>query len=145
MLLQALMNFFVPMRKRLTVYFSSISAEKEEVGCYVQRISGRLATVELNVCTVRDPEQEDNLNRVNGYIDSIITNSDPIVSRQKCQQFLNACSFTDSSSYTDLDPVMSIDKKFEGALLGCTLDDQKNIKKRLQALLNYMSQPTVMN
>lgn len=38
-----------------------------------------------------------------------------------------------------------IDKKFESALLGCTLDDQKNIKKRLQALMGYLNKQTVTN
>lgn len=30
------------------------------------------------------------------------------------------------------------DKNFETAILGCTMDDQKRIKKRLQGLLDYI-------
>jgi BCL2-associated athanogene 2 len=30
------------------------------------------------------------------------------------------------------------DKNFETAILGCTLDDQKRVKKRLQGLLDYI-------
>ncbi|XP_062535204.1 BAG family molecular chaperone regulator 2-like isoform X1 [Armigeres subalbatus] len=119
--------------------------EYEEINCYVQRISGRLATVELSVCTVRDRAQEDSLHLVNSLIDEIISGSDAVVSRLRCQQFLNACSTTDTTTYTDLDPSMCLDKKFESALLGCTLDDQKTIKKRLQALLDYLIKQTVVH
>lgn len=118
--------------------------QREEIDCYVQRISGRLATVELSVCTVRDRAQEDSLHHVNSLIDAIISSPDPVDSRLRCQQFLNACSTTDTTTYSDLDPAMCSDKKFESALLGCTLDDQKTIKKRLQALLNYLLQQTIM-
>ncbi|XP_050091465.1 BAG family molecular chaperone regulator 2 isoform X1 [Anopheles aquasalis] len=120
--------------------------EREEINCYVQRISNRLGTVELNVCTVRDPSQEDSLHSVNSLIDMLISSADPVVSRQKCQQFLNACSTTDTSVYSELDPsTICTDKKFESALLGCTLDDQKTIKKRLQALLGYLTQQTIVH
>lgn len=118
--------------------------EREEINCYVQRISGRLSTVELSVCTVRDRAQEDSLHHVNSLIDALISGADSVVSRLRCQQFLNACSTTDTSTYSDLDPAMCSDKKFESALLGCTLDDQKTIKKRLQALLAYLTQQTVV-
>lgn len=120
--------------------------ERDEINCYVQRISGRLSTVELSVCTVRDRAQEDSLHHVNSLIDAIISSSDPVISRLRCQQFLNACSTTDTTTYCDLlDPAMCSDKKFEGVLLGCTLDDQKTIKKRLQALLAYLTQQTVVH
>lgn len=121
--------------------------EREEINCYVQRISGRLSTVELSVCTVRDRAQEDSLHHVNSLIDAVISGPDSVVSRLRCQQFLNACSTTDTGcggSYSDIDPAMCSDKKFESALLGCTLDDQKTIKKRLQALLTYLTQQTVV-
>ncbi|XP_058461159.1 BAG family molecular chaperone regulator 2 isoform X1 [Malaya genurostris] len=119
--------------------------EREELSCYVQRISGRLSTVELSVCTVRDRAQEDSLHHVNSLIDALISSSDPVISRMRCQQFLNACSTTDTTTYSDLDPSMCSDKKFESVLLGCTLDDQKTIKKRLQALLAYLNQQTVVH
>lgn len=118
--------------------------EFEEIDCYVQRISGRLATVELSVYTIRDRAQEDSLHRVNSLIDEIISRSEPVVSRLRCQQFLNACCSTDTATYTELDVNLCSDKMFENALLGCTLDDQKTIKKRLQALLDYLAKQTVV-
>ncbi|XP_040165020.1 BAG family molecular chaperone regulator 2 isoform X1 [Anopheles arabiensis] len=128
-------------------YLSGLNEnEREEIDCYVQRISSRLGTVELNVCTVRDQAQEDSLHHVNSLIDLIIASADPVISRQKCQQYLNACSTTDTSVYTDVDPhTVCTDKKFESVLLGCTLDDQKTIKKRLQALLVYLTQQTIVH
>ncbi|KAL7733023.1 hypothetical protein ACLKA6_002827 [Drosophila palustris] len=124
--------------------------EREEIMLYIQRVSSRLGTVELNVRTVRDKSQEDSLSQINALIDTMIKMGDPVMARQRCQLYLNACcsSTMDPSSHlgtvleADVGP---IDKKFESALLGCTLDDQKNIKKRLQALMGYLNKQTVTN
>lgn len=80
----------------------------------------------------------------------MITMGDPVLSRQRCQMYLNACcsaresgslaSCNESGIDMDAGP---IDKKFESVLLGCTLDDQKNIKKRLQALMGYLNKQII--
>lgn len=122
--------------------FFDFADELDEVNCYAQRISNRLSTVEISVKTVRDAAQEDALHQVNSLIDSLLTIGDRVVARQRCQTFLNACSVHDDpSSAQALEQI--VDKKFEVAVLGCTLDDQKNIKKRLQALMNYLNKQTV--
>lgn len=116
--------------------------ELDEINCYAQRISNRLATVDICVKTVRDSAQEDALHQVNSLIDSLLTISDRVAARQRCQTFLNACSLhSDFSSTPEVEPI--VDKKFEAAVLGCTLDDQKNIKKRLQALMTYLNKQTI--
>lgn len=92
--------------------------------------------------TVRDGAQEESLHQVNSLIDSLITFSDRVMARQRCQTFLNACSvYDDANGSTDLD--QRVDKKFEMAVLGCTLDDQKTIKKRLLALMTYLNKQTI--
>ncbi|XP_023291372.2 BAG family molecular chaperone regulator 2 isoform X3 [Lucilia cuprina] len=125
-------------------------SEREEISCYIQRVNSRLSTVELNVRTVRDQSQEDSLSQINVLIDMMITMGDPVLSRQRCQMYLNACcsaresgnlpSCNESGLDMDAGP---IDKKFESVLLGCTLDDQKNIKKRLQALMGYLNKQII--
>ncbi|KAM7357595.1 BAG family molecular chaperone regulator 2 isoform 4-T4 [Cochliomyia hominivorax] len=125
-------------------------SEREEIVCYIQRVNSRLSTVELNVRTVRDQSQEDSLSQINMLIDMMITMGDPVLSRQRCQMYLNACcsaresnnlpSCSESGLDMDAGP---IDKKFESVLLGCTLDDQKNIKKRLQALMGYLNKQII--
>lgn len=69
--------------------------------------------------------------QVNGLIDSLVVGlrNDPSATRLRCASFMNACS-SQSSGHSD--------KIFENAILGCTLDDQKRIKKRLQGLLDYI-------
>lgn len=116
--------------------------ELEEVTCYSQRINSRLATIDLCVMTVRDTAQEEALHQVNSLIDSLITSTDRLLARQRCQTFLNGCSFTESTSNLQA-PDQAVDKKFEMVVLGCTLDDQKVIKKRLQALMTYLNKQTV--
>lgn len=108
--------------------------------CYSQRINSRLATIDLCVKTVRDTAQEEALHQVNSLIDSLITSTDRILARQRCQTFLNGCN--DSSSCAP-DSDQAVDKKFEMVVLGCTLDDQKVVKKRLQALMTYLNKQTV--
>lgn len=95
--------------------------------------------------TVRDDGQVDSLSVINHLIDEIIRFGDPIGKRQKCQEYLNACSsdFHYSVSFSTSNSATIIDKKFEGHLLGCALDDQKRIKKRLEALMNYMAQQII--
>ncbi|XP_055855684.1 BAG family molecular chaperone regulator 2 isoform X2 [Episyrphus balteatus] len=124
-------------------------AEREEITCYIQRVNSRLSTVELNVRTVRDTSQEDSLSQINMLIDMMITMGDPVLSRQRCQHYLNACGSFDGSinmgSFSEhgLGQDVVVDKKFESALLGCTLDDQKNVKKRLLALMGYLNKQTI--
>lgn len=112
-----------------------LTDEREEVVYYMERVSSRLATVELAVRTVRNPHQEECLHLVNIQIDNLINSQDMIMSRQLCQMYLNACS-------EEREPIET-DKKFENALLGCTLDDQKETKKRLNALMTYFNKRTV--
>lgn len=114
--------------------------EREEVVYYMERVSSRLATVELAVRTVRNQPQEDCLHQVNVLIDNLINSRDMIMSRQYCQLYLNACSDEANAHGIEAAP---IDKKFENALLGCTLDDQKETKKRLNALMTYFNKRTV--
>uniref|UniRef100_A0A1B0AWC1 BAG domain-containing protein n=1 Tax=Glossina palpalis gambiensis TaxID=67801 RepID=A0A1B0AWC1_9MUSC len=130
-------------------------SEREEIGCYLQRVNARLSTVELNVRTVRDHSQEDSLSQINTLIDLMITMGDPVLSRQRCQMYLNACcsagedvsvaNRSDMDEYrVDVDvDAGPVDKKFESVLLGCTLDDQKNIKKRLHALMGYLNKQII--
>lgn len=124
----------------LFLKFLSYTDEREEIECYLARIGGRLATVELSVKTVRDKAQEESLHQVNVFIDDLLRfNADPVVTRQRCQIYLNACN----DGQTETDSQLMTDKKFENALLGCTIDDQKHIRRRLFALLEYLSKQTV--
>lgn len=115
-------------------------AELEEINCYAQRISNRLATVDVSVRTVRDSDQEDALHQVNGFIDSLITFDDRVQARHRCQTFLNACDID-----VGMDGGQAVDKKFESAILGCSLDDQKIVKRRLRALMSYMNKQTILD
>lgn len=96
----------------------------------IDRITDRCLTVDVKVHTHRDPAQEEALYQVNHLIDTLVVcaKSDPDGTKTKCVTYMNACS-SQAMGVTD--------KKFESALLGCTLDDQKRVKKRLQGLLNY--------
>lgn len=106
-------------------------ADRDDVLRYTERLSMRALTIEVLVKTQRDQVQEEALHQVNGLIDTLVVGlrDDPYRTRQRCTSFMNACS-SHTSGF--------LDKNFETAILGCTLDDQKRIKKRLQGLLDYI-------
>nr|CAD7398097.1 unnamed protein product [Timema cristinae]CAD7433098.1 unnamed protein product [Timema monikensis] len=110
-------------------------SEREEVNHFAEHIVNRCLTVEVHVKTTRDPMQEDSLHQVNSYIDSLVVSlrEDPTGTKTRCVMFMNACSSQAQGA---------ADKNFEAVILGCTLDDQKRIKKRLQGLLDYIDTST---
>ncbi|XP_030744968.1 BAG family molecular chaperone regulator 2 [Sitophilus oryzae] len=105
--------------------------DADDITRYRDRIANRCQTVEVHVLTHRDQMQEEALFQVNHLIDILVMDlrNDHEAARQRCLSYVNACSSI------MIDGIM--DKKFESALLGCTLDDQKRVKKRLQGLLTY--------
>lgn len=90
------------------------------------------------VHTDRDRVQEEALHQVNRLIDGLVISikHDPTATRVKCMSYMAACTSSNFQGATD--------KNFETAILGCTLDDQKQIKKRLQGLLDYMNQEPII-
>ncbi|KAF7995462.1 hypothetical protein HCN44_006569 [Aphidius gifuensis] len=106
-------------------------ADKDDVLRYADRLSMRTLTVDVLVKVQRDLVQQEALHQVNGLIDSLVISlkSDPCSTRNRCAAFMSACS-SHGNDYSD--------KVFETAILGCTLDDQKRVKKRLQGLLDYI-------
>ncbi|XP_045481123.1 BAG family molecular chaperone regulator 2 [Harmonia axyridis] len=106
-------------------------SDRDDINRYADRILSRCLTVEVKILTQRDNLQEEALHQVNHLIDGLImyVKTDADFAKAKCLSYMNACSSHVEEGVTD--------KNFESALLGCTVDDQKRVKKRLQGLLNY--------
>ncbi|KAK8773145.1 hypothetical protein V5799_012322 [Amblyomma americanum] len=68
------------------------------------------------------------LGQVEQYVTDLVLRmaSDPKGVRALCKTYLSACS-TDAAG--------PIDHKFQAAILGCTADDQKKTRRRLEAIL----------
>lgn len=112
--------------------------DQEEINFHLQRVNDRLQTVNINVHTIRDDSQVESVHVINNLIDEVIKFGDPIEKRKKCQQYLNSCSSSEIIFSEDGTSTVLIDKRFENHLLSCNLDDQKMIRKRLEALMMYM-------
>lgn len=108
--------------------------DQEEINFHLKRVKDRLKTVDIHVKTIRDDTQIESIHHINNLIDELIRFGDPIEKRKKLQEMLNSCT----SSVQFSEEIVVVDKKFENHLLSCTLDDQKFIKKRLEALKRYM-------
>ncbi|KAG5666562.1 hypothetical protein PVAND_014580 [Polypedilum vanderplanki] len=115
----------------------------EEMNFHLARVNDRLQTVNIDVKTIRDDSQIESIHLINNLIDEVIKFVDPIEKRKKCQQYLNSCSSSEIHFNEDGTNFVLIDKKFEGHLLSCALDDQKMIRKRLEALMQYMMKQMV--
>lgn len=105
--------------------------DREEIVTTSQRLAKMLSTVQVVVSTVRSKEQQVALDTVNAFIANMTRMAEAIAERQRAQQlcrlYLNTCS---SESYC-----LPVDEKFQRAILDCTADDQKKVRKRLETLL----------
>ncbi|XP_060536191.1 BAG family molecular chaperone regulator 2 [Cylas formicarius] len=113
--------------------------DADDVLRYADRIMNRCMTVDVRVFTQRDLMQEEALFQVNHLIDNLVMElkQDHEAVKARCISYVNACSSVMVEG--------AMDKKFESALLGCTVDDQKRVKKRLVGLLTYFEKLRVQN
>lgn len=112
--------------------------DQDEMNFHLKRVNDRLQTVQISVQTIRDDSQVESIHVINNLIDGVIKYGDPIEKRKKCQMYLSSCTSSEVQFYEQGSSTVLIDKKFETHLLSCTLDDQKQIRKRLEALMHYM-------
>ncbi|KAB0803408.1 hypothetical protein PPYR_00378 [Photinus pyralis] len=113
--------------------------DRDDVLHFADRIVNRCLTVELQINTQRDRPQEEALHQINHLIDGLVVGMkiDAEVMRSKCIAYLNSCSSHNVQGI--------LDKNFESLLLGCTVDDQKRVKKRLQGLHDYINKLNVIS
>lgn len=103
--------------------------EREELELTANRLMGRTLAVEVSVGTIRNPQQEDALRKATSIIDELVKKllDDMDSGRQRLLAMHAAC-------VTEAPPV-PIDQKFQAIVIGCALEDQKKIKRRLETLL----------
>ncbi|XP_042358340.1 BAG family molecular chaperone regulator 2 [Plectropomus leopardus] len=108
----------------------NISAgEREELNLTANRLMGRTLTVEISIGTIRNSQQEEALRKATSVIDEIVKKllDDMEGGRQRLLALHAAC-------VTEAPPV-PIDQKFQAIVISCALEDQKQIKRRLETLL----------
>lgn len=90
---------------------------------------GRTLTVNVSVDTIRNPEQEDALQKAMALIDVIAAKVlDDMEDARKRLMALHAACVTEA-------PPVPIDQKFQMIVISCALEDQKKIKRRLETLI----------
>lgn len=90
---------------------------------------GRTITVEVSVETIRNPQQQESLLRATQMIDEIVNKllDDLEDSKSRLISLYGAC--------TSETPSAPVDQKFQSVVIGCAIEDQKKIKRRLETLL----------
>ncbi|XP_054885077.1 BAG family molecular chaperone regulator 2 [Poeciliopsis prolifica] len=103
--------------------------EREELSLTANRLMGRTLSVEISIGTIRNPQQEEALQKATSIIDEIVKKllNDMEGARQQLLALHAAC-------VTEAPPV-PIDQKFQAIVISCALEDQKKIKTRLETLV----------
>ncbi|RUS80199.1 hypothetical protein EGW08_012024 [Elysia chlorotica] len=110
--------------------------ESQDLQVTIQRLRKRCEAVDVKVHTVRSPEQEQALSKVQSLIEDlertcileeVADDQESLRKRARC--LLNACT-------SDAPSEGPIDYKFQGLILGCKLEDQKLVRRRLECLVN---------
>ncbi|KAG8581936.1 hypothetical protein GDO81_007852 [Engystomops pustulosus] len=103
--------------------------EREELTLTAERLMGRTVTVEVSVETIRNPQQTLSLQQATSIIDEILKKvMDNLEGGKKLLMSLYASCISDV-------PSVPIDQKFQSVIIGCALEDQKKIKRRLENLI----------
>uniref|UniRef100_A0A8C8RHB3 BAG cochaperone 2 n=1 Tax=Pelusios castaneus TaxID=367368 RepID=A0A8C8RHB3_9SAUR len=103
--------------------------EREEFSLTASRLMGRTLTVEISVETIRNPQQQESLLHATRMIDEVVNKllDDLEDSKSRLMSLYGAC--------TSEVPSGPIDQKFQSVVIGCAIEDQKKIKRRLETLL----------
>uniref|UniRef100_A0A8C6MP82 BAG family molecular chaperone regulator 2 n=1 Tax=Mus spicilegus TaxID=10103 RepID=A0A8C6MP82_MUSSI len=111
------------------VWTSWSSGEREELNLTANRLMGRTLTVEVSVETIRNPQQEESLKHATRIIDEVVSKflDDLGNAKSHLMSLYSACS-------SEVPPG-PVDQKFQSIVIGCALEDQKKIKRRLETLL----------
>lgn len=103
--------------------------EREELNLTANRLMGRTLTVEVSVETIRNPQQQESLKHATRIIDEVVSKflNDLGNAKSHLMSLYSACS-------SEVPPG-PVDQKFQSIVIGCALEDQKKIKRRLETLL----------
>lgn len=90
---------------------------------------GRTLTVEVSVETIRNPQQQESLLHATRMIDEVVNKLLDNLEDSKSRLMSLYCACTSEV------PSGPIDQKFQSVVIGCAIEDQKKIKRRLETLL----------
>ncbi|XP_068613149.1 BAG family molecular chaperone regulator 2 [Brachionichthys hirsutus] len=105
------------------------AGETQELELTASRLMGRTLSVEISVGTIRSSQQDEALRRATSIIDELLKGLlDDVDSGRKRLMALHAACVAEAST-------VPVDQKFQALVIGCALEDQKKIKRRLETLL----------
>lgn len=103
--------------------------EREELTLTAERLMNRTVTVEVSVETIRNPQQASSLQQAMLTIDEILKKVMDNLEGGKKQLMSMYAACTSEV------PPGPIDQKFQSIIIGCAIEDQKKIKRRLENLI----------
>uniref|UniRef100_A0A8C5PKL5 BAG cochaperone 2 n=1 Tax=Leptobrachium leishanense TaxID=445787 RepID=A0A8C5PKL5_9ANUR len=103
--------------------------EREELTITADRLMKRTLTVEVSLETIRSPQQASALQQATVVIDEIAKKvlDNLETAKQLLMTLYGAC--------TSDTPQGPVDQKFQSMIIGCAIEDQKKLKRRLEMLI----------
>ncbi|XP_038056937.1 BAG family molecular chaperone regulator 2-like [Patiria miniata] len=102
------------------------AGEKDELELYMDRLTNRLLTINISVQIPRNPPQEESLQLVRTLLRKLQNNMrQGETDSGMIHRYLNSCMEVANGP---------VDNTFQGALLGCAVEDQKEIRKILTSM-----------
>ncbi|XP_041358595.1 BAG family molecular chaperone regulator 2-like [Gigantopelta aegis] len=126
-------NFIIILQKLkdecLTCVMSN--ADRQQLLANMERIKTRIESVQITVNTVRNTDQKAALEKVMLRLDAMETllDENPQDAKEKIAICFNTCLSETSGP---------IDSKFQNYLLECTVDDQKQVRRKLESWLRTL-------
>ncbi|KAK7099733.1 BAG family molecular chaperone regulator 2-like [Littorina saxatilis] len=118
---------------------SDLSPEDyQELVTNMERLKARIEAVQIHVHTVRDDGQVEALDKVNNALQELH-------SRLYSEEHARSTAVKQAHTYLNAclpEAVGSVDLSFQSMVIGCALDDQKDVRRRLETLLRDCSRQT---
>ena len=127
--MRSVLSFGLMRNFKTKMFHFQNTGEREELNLTAKRLMGRTLTVEVSVETIRNPQQQESLLHATEMIDEVVNKllDDLEDSRSHLLSLYGACISEVPSG--------PVNQKFQSVVIGCAIEDQKKIKRRLETLL----------
>lgn len=112
--------------------------DRADIEANANCLQHRLASVDVVIRPMRTLEQVEALNKTNQSIEQLhrmVVKEDRTRARRRCLSYINACLSDVNNNNNHSQSMMAVDEKFQMLIIGCSLEDQKAIKKKLEQIL----------
>lgn len=118
-----------------------VLVDRQDIQASVDCLQHRLDCVDVSIEPVRSREQIEALKRTNQSIEQLhqtLDSEGKTAAMKRCMAYINSCTsdYESDSNNNEVMRTAAIDEKFQKMIIGCSLEDQKAIRKKLKNVLH---------